>query len=298
MRVPTWESSAGVLAAFLATATTGYLVDLFTFTLSGGQILRYTSADVPVTVNGNTFACGPLIKRGNTKLSLGISVDSLDCTISPGPDGSTTVNGVPLMQFIAGGGFDGARLLLERAYASAPPVLNTTQDWIGTLGLFQGRVSTIPRASRYEAQLTINSDAELLNVMVPRNVYQPGCSNTLFDAACTLSKAANAWAATATSVSDAAQSTFSTGLANAANYFDLGFVVGATGPNAGVARTIKRFSSGNITTIQPWPAAVAIGNTFTVYPGCDKTQATCSAKFGNLINFRGQPYVPAPETIL
>jgi uncharacterized phage protein (TIGR02218 family) len=298
MKTPTWETSAGALAAFLNTATQGYLVDLFSFTLSGGQVLRYTSADVPVTVNGTTFACGPLIKRGNTNLSLGISVDSLDCTLSPAPDGSTAVNGVPLMQFIAGGGFDGARLLLERAYASAPPVLNTAQGWIGTLGLFQGRVSAIARSSRYEAQLTVNSDAELLNVMVPRNVYQPGCSNTLFDAACGLSKAANAWAATATSASDAAQSTFSTALANAAGFFDLGFVVGVTGPNAGVARTIKQFSGGTITTIQPWPVAVVVGNTFTAYPGCDKTQATCTSKFANVLRFRGQPYIPAPETIL
>jgi hypothetical protein len=34
-----------------------------------------------------------------------------------------------------------------------------------------------------------------------------------------------------------------------------------------------------------------------VYPGCDKQQATCRGKFANLARFRGQPYVPAPETI-
>lgn len=34
------------------------------------------------------------------------------------------------------------------------------------------------------------------------------------------------------------------------------------------------------------------GDAFTIYPGCDKQQSTCSAKFNNLIHFRGFPYVP------
>lgn len=634
MRAPSWESSAGALAAFLNSATQGYLADLYTITLSGGQVLRYTNADQAVTVNGNTFTCGPVMRRGKTKLSVGINVDSLDVTLSPGSSGLDAVNGVPLLQFVARGGLDGAQLLLQRAYAAGPPsfesafnllnyseeldnaawaksnasitanaattpggkgadklventatsthyvsqattfsfaagdtivltalvkaaernalqfrlfaggavvttclmtvdlltgtipsqqggamrtsvtaegdgwyrlelevlagqagaanaavllalgagggysntylgdgtsglhiseaqvrkgthnlvlspqgcsgagwalnscfaitpntiagpsgavtadllvrnaaatgnwadltyngtvgagknvgrsykgsmwlwvpsgtanmhirisdanyntmvgptitltttpqlfefttsgpengwnplgqfmgiglhgIANTTSfyvgdvrlaptdvyfpyqktpfpltPWIGTLPIFQGRVG-VPHASRYEARLQVNSDAELLNVMIPRNIYQPGCSNTLFDAACGVSKAANAVAATASSASDALRTTFNTALGQAAGFFDMGFIVGVTGPNAGVARTVKVFASGVVTTIQPWPLAVAAGNTFTLYPGCDKSQATCSGKFANLLRFRGQPYVPAPETIL
>jgi hypothetical protein len=47
---------------------------------------------------------------------------------------------------------------------------------------------------------------------------------------------------------------------------------------------------------QPLPYAPAAGDTFVVYPGCDKSQRTCQIKFGNLANFGGFPYVPAPET--
>ncbi|MEI8325522.1 MAG: phage BR0599 family protein [Betaproteobacteria bacterium] len=71
-----------------------------------------------------------------------------------------------------------------------------------------------------------------------------------------------------------------------------------TGANAGIGRTIKAQAGGVLTSVQPWPSAVTIGDTFTVYPGCDKTQATCSSKFSNLARFRGYPYVPAPETII
>jgi uncharacterized phage protein (TIGR02218 family) len=289
MRLPTWESSAGALLAFLNSTTQCFMADLFTITLSGGTVLRYTASDVPVTINGNTFAVGPVIKRGRTKLTVGISVDTLDVSISA--DSTVTVNGVPILQFIAGGGFDAASVLLERAFTSAPGAA-----WIGTVGLFAGRIGP-GTTSRYEATLTVNSDSELLNTMVPRNVYQPGCSNTLFDAACGLVKSTFASSAAASSATDATGRTFSTAMGQASGYFAQGWAVGLTGPNAGVGRTIKTFDGGVVTTIQPWPSAVAIGNTFTVYPGCDKQQATCRGKFANLARFRGQPYVPAPETI-
>ena len=290
MRVASWESSAGALAAFLNSATETYMADLFTFTLASGTVIRYTSADTPVTVNGLAYALGPAITRGKTKISVGISVDTLDVTINA--DASVLVGSVPILPFIANGGVDLARLALDRAFAAAPG-----SPWVGTLGLFQGRVSDVT-VTRYEAVLTIDSDAALLNVMVPRNVYQPGCLNTLFDATCLLSKASFAVSATATSATDATRTIFSTALGQASGYFALGYAVGLTGANAGVALSIRAFASGVITTIRPWPSAVGIGDTFTVYPGCDKQQATCSSKFSNLANFRGQPWIPAAMTVI
>lgn len=296
MRTPSWEAGPGWLATLLNSATQAYMVDLYTITLTGGQVLRYTNADQAVTVNGNTYAMGPALRRGKTRLNVGISVDSLDVTLAA--DASVTVNGVPLLRFVANGGFDGARLLLERAYASAPVVWGSSgsSPWVGTLPLFQGRVG-VPHATRFDARLAVNSDAELLNVRVPRNLYQPACSNTLFDTACVLSKVLYAYTAAATGASDVTRTGFQTALPQSSGYFALGFVVCNTGPNAGLQRTVRSFDSGYILTIQPWPQAVAVGNTFTVYPGCDKTQATCSSKFNNLDRFRGAPYIPAPETI-
>ena len=83
----------------------------------------------------------------------------------------------------------------------------------------------------------------------------------------------------------------------ASGYFDLGVVKFTTGLNAGVARTLRKYTPGQFTTIAPWPFAVAAGDAFTVYPGCDKTTSTCNAKFSNGSKFRGHPYVPSPETV-
>jgi uncharacterized phage protein (TIGR02218 family) len=272
MRTIAWESSAGALAAFLNTSTQVYMADLFTITLSGGTVLRYTSADTAVTVN-----------------AVGIAVDNLDLSINA--DASITVSGVPIIAFIAAGGFDNAIIGLSRSFAAGP----TNLSWIGVIDLFQGRVSDTD-ASRYEAQITVTSDSELLNVMIPRNVYAPGCSNTLFDGTCGVSKAAFSATITATST-DGYLTTTSATMGQPATYYALGWAVGVTGANAGVGRTIKSNTTTSFMTIQPWGQPVAPGDTFKVYAGCDKTQATCNSKFANLPRFRGYPFVPAAETV-
>ena len=289
MRPVTYETSTGALAALLNTSTQLFMADLYTFTLLGGAVARYTNSDQAVKVNGQTFSLGPAMFRGGTKLAVGIMVDTLDVTLAA--DSSVLINSTPLLQFVAAGGFDGARMTLERAFAATPG-----GAWAGTVSLFSGRISEA-RVSRYEANLTISSDSELLNVMVPRNVYAPGCANTLFDGTCGLAKSTYAVAGTATSATDATRNVFSTALGQATGYFDQGFVLGLTGANAGVQRTIKSFAGGVVTTVNPWPAVVVPGNTFTLYPGCDKAQTTCNTKFSNLARFRGHPYIPAPETI-
>ena len=43
------------------------------------------------------------------------------------------------------------------------------------------------------------------------------------------------------------------------------------------------------------PLPVVPGDTFTVSAGCDKTAATCAAKFGNLESFRGFPHLPRDD---
>ena len=41
-----------------------------------------------------------------------------------------------------------------------------------------------------------------------------------------------------------------------------------------------------------------MGDAFFATAGCDKQFATCSAKFGNGVNFRGFPHMPGEEIVL
>jgi len=43
-----------------------------------------------------------------------------------------------------------------------------------------------------------------------------------------------------------------------------------------------------------------VGQSVTLYPGCDRTIATCDSKFANHLNYGGQPHMPgkSPYTII
>jgi uncharacterized phage protein (TIGR02218 family) len=289
MRTPSWEASAGALAALLNSSQVLAMADLYTFTLLDGAVLRYTSADVPVPVNGITWGLGPIIKRARTQISIGINVDELDVNLSA--DASVQVAGKPLMAFIANGGLNGARLKLERAFRA-----NWVSPVVGTLILFTGRVSQVGMG-RYEARIGVRSDTELLDVKVPKNLYQPGCMNTLYDGTCGLSQASLTVSNAVTASPAPTVSFFDSTLGQASGYFELGVVTFTSGANAGLSRTVKTHTTGGrITTIAPFPAAPAVGDTFNISPGCDKTVSRCTA-LGNVIRFRGQPFVPVPETV-
>jgi uncharacterized phage protein (TIGR02218 family) len=290
MKEPVWEVSSGSLIALLNSATALFKADLYAITLLNGTVLRYTSAGVDAIVNGVTYSASAVISRGPARVSIGAKVDSMNISISAAS--TVTVDSVPLMQLIANGGLDGARIRIETAYAAGP-----NEAWNGSLYVFSGRVSEIQSISRIKAEITIASDSELLNSKVPRNVYQPGCMNTLYDPVCGVAKTSNSTSKTATSTTDTARTTFSfaSGLPD---QYALGKITCVTGPNANMSRTIKSSTTSSVTVIQPWPFAVQIGNQFTLWKGCDKTKATCESRFNNLIRFRGMPFVPAPETIV
>ena len=291
MRTPTWEPSPGALALLLNDRSAVQLrkVDLYTLTLSGGAQHRYSGADEAVTLGTRFFPLGPVFSRGGTRIGPGIAVDELQITVQS--DDAVQINGVPLVRFIAGGGLDGARLLLERAFSAGPGA-----PWAGALHLFSGRVGDVD-GGRHGKRLTVRSDTELLDVMVPRNVYQAGCLNTLYDSTCGVARASLQVSGTATAASNADRTTFNWSMPS--GNFALGSITMTSGANAGIARTVRTSPNfpRRVITLAPWPFAVAAGDTFTVLPGCDKTLASCRTKFNNVARFRGMPFIPVAETV-
>jgi uncharacterized phage protein (TIGR02218 family) len=69
--------------------------------------------------------------------------------------------------------------------------------------------------------------------------------------------------------------------------------------NYGFSMEVKRFTSGGIFQLaQPMPYTIQVGDKYFVYAGCDKKQSTCISKFGNIVNFRGEPFVPGTDSIV
>jgi uncharacterized phage protein (TIGR02218 family) len=69
------------------------------------------------------------------------------------------------------------------------------------------------------------------------------------------------------------------------------------GANAGLVQAIDA-SAGASVTVRSAPAfAVAAGALVEVSEGCDKSFATCAARFGNAANFRGEPHLPGIDLL-
>lgn len=270
-----------------------WMADLYTFTLVDGTVLRYTSADIDVTVGGATFSHqGPIIQRSRTRQAIGLAVDQLDLDISADP--ATLLSGLPWLQAISNGALDGTEVELRRAF-TASPADALLGNIAGTVHQFSGRVSDTETDS-LTARVIVRSWLELLNTPLPRNLYQPPCGYSLYDAGCGVSRAA--FAVNTSVSSGSTRQVLNCALAAAAGYFDIGEVVFNSGQNLGVRRTVKTYVPGTVTLAYPLPKAVSVGDTFTIYPGCDKRLATCDIKFSNTARFRATPFVPVPETAL
>lgn len=292
MRTALWETSPGALAALLNSGAPLNKCDLYTITLANGTVLRWTSAELPVRGNGQVWQLGPGIERSRCKWSIGTEVDSLNITLTTDAARPYALSGIPLLAYIRAGGFARAQVQLDRAFWGAGDTAP-----VGALLWFSGRLAEVPSIDRYEVELTIKSAMERLNIQVPRELFQAQCLRTVYDSECTVSRAAFTSAGAATTVSSVGRTQFSTGLANATGYFDLGTITFTSGANSGASRTVKSQVGGVITVLSPLPAPVSVGDAFTIVPGCDGLQATCSGKFSNLPRFKGQPYIPQPETI-
>ncbi len=300
------KPASAALQALLATRAFA-AADLYTFTLVGGGVLRYTSYDTDIAYNGNIYASGtpggPFFDRRDNKARChwkrGVEVDTLSFDVVPG---SATVQGAPFLSAVRQGLFDGAELELDRAFflppapGDFPPV--TIQPATGVVILFVGRVAEVD-AGRSLATFNVNSHLELLNQNLPRSLYQPGCVNTLGDASCGVNL--NSFSAAGTAAAGSTASIITAVVGNPlAGYFDQGKITFTTGANAGLSRTVKQCvfgAPGTIALLAPFPVAPATGDAFALFAGCDKSLGPNGClKFNNQPNFRGFPFVPVPET--
>jgi hypothetical protein len=268
------------------TTAVPYEAELYTFKLSSGAVIRWTSADMDISWAGNVWRRGPGLSRSPITRQVGTSVSTMDVSFQY--DDSVTLNGLRLAIFIAAGGLSYSTFLFERAYAPTP-----NEPIIGTLPKFAGGVTQIKDAGESEATVVISNWMSLLNVQVPVNMWQPPCLHTVFDAGCGLDREHFAMSGIIQGGSDTL--TIFTDIIAENGWFDLGKIVFTSGANEGQTRTVKSQSAGVIALVRSVSIAPAPGDTFVAYPGCDLTSATCGAKFNNLNRRKGYDFIPTNE---
>jgi uncharacterized phage protein (TIGR02218 family) len=311
---------SAALAAYLATNDTAVIADLYTFSLSSGETLRYsgwtTGFSIPGTrfprgsLNYNAtsyteFALGPRFGRSKVTTKTGVEPTELDIEIYAGADNLVGTFG--FADAVRVGLFDGATVELDRLFA--PPlaagsvVLDTS---LGALLWFYGRVADVD-IGRSAIQIKVKSLMNLLAIQqMPRRLYMAACGHVFGDAMCGYDRAGGKAAdGTSTGIGAvtvaASAGTTQTELHNTsftpspATAYDQGTMTCLTGANAGASRTIFNMIDGVCYQKKPWLSPVALGDTFQLLPGCDHTTATCNATLKNLARFGGFPYIPPPE---
>src|SRR5690348_7345077 len=281
------KAASPALIALLANGEQFIMADLYTITLVGGSVLRYSAAPTAIFANGYTFALGPKFERSKTKIVIGTQVDELEVRIYTEP--TDLIGGVPFLQAAWQGQLDGALLQLERAFM---PSYGDTSP--GTVVLFAGRISDI-ECTRTGIDMKCRSHLELLNIQIPRRLWQASCTHVFGDAMCQFDRTSmqltfvagpgSTQAQIATSVSSAPPSIFKQGT-----------IVGVTGANTGSSRTIANIDAGLIYVKLGFLSPVLAGDQFRLLPGCDRTLTTCTNVFNNANHFGGFPYIPTPET--
>jgi uncharacterized phage protein (TIGR02218 family) len=290
------------------------VAELWDITLATGQVYHFTGGDAPLTGISITtkqgtqgpfnYAAGLTIVRDKITQKLGTEAGSLEVLLAPQGDysgGPPTIAGYPIMQAARYGFLAGAKVQYNELYTN-PAIGNNTN----AVGWFYGSVQDI-KADRFKVQLTVDDFlAYLANQQMPRLLWQVGCFHNVYDQGCGLLQASFTSSGSVTSVGDSAH--FVSNLTQVSNYFRYGVVTFTSGVNAGVSgpvNTYTKATTGAFAMRFPFPQAPSIGDTFTVYPGCDKQQATCQntsastgPPFNNLVHFAGMPYIPVPETIL
>ncbi len=69
------------------------------------------------------------------------------------------------------------------------------------------------------------------------------------------------------------------------------------GANGGLESAVTSSAGARVTLRMLPPFAVEAGALVEMTEGCDRTIATCAARFGNAANFRGEPYLPGIDLL-
>jgi uncharacterized phage protein (TIGR02218 family) len=251
-------------------------------TRSDGAVFGFTDHDLALTFAGTTFEPESGFVPSEIRAAQDFSVDAQDVEGALSSDRITETD-------ILDGRWDNAEVEVWRV------------NWTSTdqrVLMRRGNLGDI-RRGRTSFVAEVRSLAHWLNQTVGRT-YQFSCDANLGDARCGVNLSSPLWSATGTVATLSGSRGFTAAALGsfATDTFTLGVVSWTSGANAGRKAEIASFAAGVITLFEAPVRPIAIGDAFIARACCDKQFATCSAKFGNGVNFRGFPHMPGEEAVL
>lgn len=249
-----------------------------------GMVLGFTDHDGPLVFDGTSFEPHTGMTASEATSALGLGVDSVDV------EGALSSTAISETDIVAGR-YDGAvvETFLVNWQSPADQHVRLRRATIGAVTRMAGAFKVELRSSTTE-----------LDKVKGRRIARR-CDAEFGDSRCGIDAESATWrgAGTISQVEFPAEF-IAAGLDTfAAGWFDRGLLTFTSGANEGVRFVVLRHvvSDGEVRfTLRDVPVLpVATSDGFSVVAGCDKTFATCRAKFDNGTNFRGFPHLPGND---
>jgi len=272
-----------------------YIAEIYKITLSTGKELFLTNygkmermaKKLPV-IDKHMYEPIP-IKRSKIKFYMDLRIDIVNIEFGIQ---SFTIEGKSIVQAIDYGWFDGAKVIITQV---------NPDDVTQQREIFRGNVNKGIQYNRKIVKLSVTSILDILKREVPRIMYQEQCNHQLFNTYCGLTKSSyketGSVEANSTNIKIYNSSVFGSGN-HSLGYFELGELKMTSGNSNGISKPIRTHNDGHIILYETFKLGISVGDTFEVYPGCDKSGTTCDNKFNNYANFLGFEYIPRPDVLM
>ena len=248
-----------------------------------GSISGFTDHDLPLTVNGTPLEPNSGFSASEARDTLGFGVDGADI------EGALSSQGIDAAD-VAAGRYDGA--IVETFLV----------NWREPTQFALLRTATIGRTTRSDGRFVAELESLSHRLEQPSGrLLRRHCDAELGDARCgfPLSGPSHTAAGSVLAVV-AADTVLADGLAGfEPGWLTHGLLTWSEGPDSGQSvRIVDHRRQGGDDVLVLWREhgpAPEVGTGFTVVPGCDKSFATCKAKFANGLSFRGFPHLPGND---
>jgi len=241
-----------------------------------GVTIGLTGHDRDLEIGGLIYRAAPGMTPSAIARSAQLDADSMDVT------GALTSAAISERDLLAGR-WDGARVTLFATDWTAPGEQVALGE--GTIGGIETRGGELTAELRGIA-------AALERPVVEET--SPECRAELGDKRCRVAMAGRRRFARVTGVADNVVTL--DGGESVPNAYGGGRLRWIGGANSGLEDAIAR-SEGAAVTLRRPPRFEGTGTLVELIQGCDKRIATCSTRFGNAANFRGEPYLPGLDLL-
>ncbi len=254
-------------------------------TRKDGTVFAFADHDRDIVVDGVTYLASPGMSASALSQTGDLSVDNLEVQ---GVLDAASITEADLI----GGRFDEASVEFY--------LVNWADPSDGLIRLPGDKTGPVRMSERglFVAEILGLAQAFSQNIV---EVTSPGCRARLGDTRCGVDVASLTVTGTITNVTGR-RILGDTSRAEATNYWRGGKITMTSGECDGLAMEVKSFAVetgvGVLRLALPFPFDVAVGDTYSLEPGCDYSIETCNDTFDNVFNFRGEPHIPGMRKAL